>query len=1536
MGDHKEEEKKVPVFTVFKKNSILKNIFLDAPQTNEPINSTTYQEDDEQVISIGRHPDCSITLDHPSISRLHLRLHSKPSSLTLSLVDLSSVHGTWVSGKKVEPGVQVDLNEGDIVQLGGSSRRYMLHWVPMSRAYNSDVPFVPPMDVLMTVKEGEELSNQDENCCSSIERNQIQSQCASVGDLALSVSKKDMTVSPVAPTLPEFGDSSRDNEEAKKGNLSREKSKQNEISVISSGQPLKEELIEEIKNQHSDKDSENSLNASSSSNNQDKDLFREDHAGYSSGTPLKQGELIVEIKNQHSDKDWENSPNASSPGNDHNKDLFREDHEENEISGFSSGTPLKQGELIEEIKNQDSDKDWENSPNARSPGNDHNKDLFREEHEEDEISGLSSGTPLKQGRLIEEIKNQHSDEDWEDSPNASSPGNDPNKDLFREEHEKNEISGFSSGTPLKQGELIEEIKNQHSDKDWENSPNARSPSNDHNKDLFREEHEENEISGFSSGTPLKERESIEKIKNRHSDKDSENSPMESSPSNDHNKDLFTEEHEEDEISDFTSGTPLKESAVTKFENHQTDKVNDENPQALAGLFTVMSYDKSPSGDHNKNLLREEYEENEISAFPSGQLLSDSVVEIEYDGEYENSQDLSEVISGIADAKRTPTIDHYEHPLRGEFEEIEIPAFSSGQLLSETVEEITYLQYDGEYERSQPAFSSGQLLSESVEEITYLQYDGEYEKSQPLNGVLSGIANANSSPAIDHYREEFEEHAISAFSSGQLLNESVLEVECQQYDEVCDKSQALDGVLSGIADASSSSTIYRNEQPWKEEFEKDEISAFTSVEIGNQQYEYEKDEISQALDGVLSGIADANSSSSIISHNEHPLKEKFEKDEICAFTSLHILSESVVEIGNQKYDEDEKDEISAFTSVQILNESVMEIGNQQFDEDIVKSHAADGVPSSVANSHSLCQNYHNKNLLEFFNSSSSNEDVEIICASRMDNEQEKMSTSSCYSPCSSTILERKDQLCLYEQDRDIQDVSSSGVYAIQSLRNTPSKSEQESHWQEIMGHSLSDVGKSFEALDNENSLKGQKEITVITRETEDCFGQLDEKNKTGQTFAINVSEPKDKDVNTPLRSGKQSDPPTIRGKPTSIDIQTGKWFPTDTETKELYEEHVDYGSASKALISDVEVFAEEIFTPDKENFGPNTHKQMSTKKTDELEEIKLSDPLCLSSPTKNSICWNFVQNDELLFSSDKENHTPKVLQKSRLVQPASKNSARLNLEPATKNGISRIPFKSLLSNSSSKSFSSYSGKYVQPIEKNAVAGDNKRWIMVADTNSLLNKVSRKALQLLQGVKGTQLIIPRVVIRELDCMKRRGYLFTRTTEISSALQWIEDCMINTKWWIHVESLMEEGRHLTPSPSPSLSTSEGEIDFPFSTLFPAFPKFLEIVSPTPGDHILECALLNRRMKNDENLVILSDDVSLKIKAMAEGIMCEAAEEFRESLVNPFSDRFLWAKSSPRGLTWSCADDTVLREKYYRGPFMKPPSISGESFKGLKLILV
>lgn len=53
------------------------------------------------------------------------------------------------------------------------------------------------------------------------------------------------------------------------------------------------------------------------------------------------------------------------------------------------------------------------------------------------------------------------------------------------------------------------------------------------------------------------------------------------------------------------------------------------------------------------------------------------------------------------------------------------------------------------------------------------------------------------------------------------------------------------------------------------------------------------------------------------------------------------------------------------------------------------------------------------------------------------------------------------------------------------------------------------------------------------------------------------------------------------------------------------------------------------------------------------------------------------------------------------------------------------------------FIAYNLFHLQPINE-----ERKRsWDMVVDTASLLNKESRKALQLLQGLKGTRLIIPQ---------------------------------------------------------------------------------------------------------------------------------------------------------------------------------------------------
>ncbi|CAI8604237.1 unnamed protein product [Vicia faba] len=182
------------------------------------------------------------------------------------------------------------------------------------------------------------------------------------------------------------------------------------------------------------------------------------------------------------------------------------------------------------------------------------------------------------------------------------------------------------------------------------------------------------------------------------------------------------------------------------------------------------------------------------------------------------------------------------------------------------------------------------------------------------------------------------------------------------------------------------------------------------------------------------------------------------------------------------------------------------------------------------------------------------------------------------------------------------------------------------------------------------------------------------------------------------------------------------------------------------------------------------------------------------------------------------------------------------------------------------------------ESSTVSEERKRsWDMVVDTASLLNKESRKALQLLQGLKGTRLIIPQSVIRELGSMKQQIGVFRRIPEATKALEWIEECLGKTKWWIHI---------------------------------------LDCAFPIIEDQILDCALQYRSKDNAGQLVLLSDDITLKIKSMAKGLLCETVEQFRRSLVNPFSERFMWANSAPRGLTWSCQDDVVLREKYCRFP--------------------
>ncbi|CDY59051.1 BnaC07g48210D [Brassica napus] len=168
----------------------------------------------------------------------------------------------------------------------------------------------------------------------------------------------------------------------------------------------------------------------------------------------------------------------------------------------------------------------------------------------------------------------------------------------------------------------------------------------------------------------------------------------------------------------------------------------------------------------------------------------------------------------------------------------------------------------------------------------------------------------------------------------------------------------------------------------------------------------------------------------------------------------------------------------------------------------------------------------------------------------------------------------------------------------------------------------------------------------------------------------------------------------------------------------------------------------------------------------------------------------------------------------------------------------------------------------------ICSSSIKWTIVLDTSSLLDKESRQPLHLLQGLKGTHLVVPRTVLRELNDTKRTwSLLFRRRAEIaSSALDWIQECIVDTKWWIQLQSLSEETK---ATPQSNGSTSE--------------------------DQVLECALLCRNRNISENLVLLSNDVTLKIKAMAEvksmnKILCSvfSYKKGKQSIV--FQKRFVF----------------------------------------------
>ncbi|XP_037429701.1 FHA domain-containing protein PS1-like [Triticum dicoccoides] len=354
----------------------------------------------------------------------------------------------------------------------------------------------------------------------------------------------------------------------------------------------------------------------------------------------------------------------------------------------------------------------------------------------------------------------------------------------------------------------------------------------------------------------------------------------------------------------------------------------------------------------------------------------------------------------------------------------------------------------------------------------------------------------------------------------------------------------------------------------------------------------------------------------------------------------------------------------------------------------------------------------------------------------------------------------------------------------------------------------------------------------------------------------------------------------------------------------------------------------------------------------------------------------ADQDQEAFCSDKENSTPVscVALKTRDV---SENRARIESAITKKRVVvDRLPFQTLLSNSPLRPTSSFDCTQADASEanlsirledelnslphknheSNRVGEGMKVWTMLADTDCLLDDESRKSIMLLKGIKGTHLIIPRIVMRELECMKQREGMFKRSSKATSIMQWIEDSVENESWWIHVQS-SSEMLPVAPTPPATPTETQRNSEESEATAAGAFNSMLalfsprsftgifsprsltDIDSPKTEDRVLDCALLFNKLRGSgQNMVILSNSVNLKIKAMSEGLLCEGAKEFRETLMNPCSDRFMWAASVPRGAAWSRLDEAALAENYYNSHRESRRNVPRpvEAARGLKLILL
>ncbi|MCE9667282.1 FHA domain-containing protein [Myxococcus stipitatus] len=80
----------------------------------------------QDVLTVGRQPDCDLVVNEPSVSKRHAKLCWWGTQSGCTIVDLKSSNGTFVNAKEVESGGEMHVRDGDLLGFGDATFAYLL------------------------------------------------------------------------------------------------------------------------------------------------------------------------------------------------------------------------------------------------------------------------------------------------------------------------------------------------------------------------------------------------------------------------------------------------------------------------------------------------------------------------------------------------------------------------------------------------------------------------------------------------------------------------------------------------------------------------------------------------------------------------------------------------------------------------------------------------------------------------------------------------------------------------------------------------------------------------------------------------------------------------------------------------------------------------------------------------------------------------------------------------------------------------------------------------------------------------------------------------------------------------------------------------------------------------------------------------------------------------------------------------------------------------------------------------------------------